>query len=916
MKSFWLATALTLILTQGGSLAAEPLPPAQPVVDACEVHLAVSSPSLLSRVRYQFARGLAETRNYVSDLIQNRFKKQEHQNTEQSGPAANLSRAPKSYRAHNKNTDKPPGSNQENEVVARAHGMADVVYFVQSVFQSVNPRTGEIRRAPVRARSKIQFQFQEFVMEFPMTRQFSFVRGSTPLIPAGYEISNTSLIEIDATGNYEFVGSRAQNTVEVGLIRQHPRELNNEERQAYSTLDEPLRFDQLPQDVAEFIVDLQGARRSGQLSAIRAASKLIRFVQGYAEYNVKGNKEVGVEAWLQSKKYQCDGAAVIAVSLLRQFFGIHARVVSGYMGAHSVDSPQDSIVVLPTDGHAWVQIHDPITKLWVDVDATPSHMDSVKDHPDVEDPRYQMNRPDSPKDEGQNQLPTSPQEPPSRPKPSENGPPPATESFLNPRKEFDDLLMRVTSPSQFRSSLLDFRHQHQGSADHFLLEQVNTLIQALGPQPLWSWSLAVSGVFEAYDPNQPNLDSAKPFIDLRSIFRVLATSRHREALSFRNVAVQMDRFLPRQMNDPNDALSFTRNTVRSLMFRPLERTWIQQIYPNLTTDVEVAQNFLLGLNTKALEGFAVRSQLDPYIDTEFLLTPRQRRDLQTWGRPEAFGEGELNLQTMREFDRPETIHRDGLPPSLDYYRFLAGDLMEGLNQARDVQTDLPNSDSEYRSINFVLADMSGSNTRNDRERVRNALILRYFDLVALQMNESGDGSKLIFLPYTGSPGTPLVMSNLTQARTQFEKWAAVERKSEGDNNTAAALVAALDYAIGNLTGIQRINFFLITDGEETINVEKVKEALQKLPPELEVNLSATTLVTGNEEIQTLIDAFASMQKNPSSSQRPHHIDLNETERILAGERRKDLVHSQTYDWRDWKRGSEVKVPILNTVEKL
>lgn len=74
------------------------------------------------------------------------------------------------------------------------------------------------------------------------------------------------------------------------------------------------------------------------------------------------------------KSFNCDGAAWIGASLLRDFFGIPTRVVGGATaedGLMRVGTQTFEVISSGSVGHAWVEVWDDASQSWVAFDMTP-----------------------------------------------------------------------------------------------------------------------------------------------------------------------------------------------------------------------------------------------------------------------------------------------------------------------------------------------------------------------------------------------------------------------------------------------------------------------------------------------------------------------------------------------------------------
>lgn len=119
------------------------------------------------------------------------------------------------------------------------------------------------------------------------------------------------------------------------------------------------------------------------------------FVSKKYLYSVGERPEKTAVAALEAGSFQCDMAAMIMASLLRDIYKIPTRIVAGYRGKEKrSDSDAYSYLVLPSDAHAWVEVYadgawhlfdpTPVTKDQKDEDEQNGEKDPYSDVVDDE----------------------------------------------------------------------------------------------------------------------------------------------------------------------------------------------------------------------------------------------------------------------------------------------------------------------------------------------------------------------------------------------------------------------------------------------------------------------------------------------------------------------------------------------------
>ena len=263
--------------------------------------------------------------------------------------------------AHNKDTEGAK-TQAARESVASIEGI-DAGLWTQAYLSDLDPDTGVMRagrakRVDIRIERNVETT--EVALGFGRTKP---AVGDLALIPAGYEPvgdRSMAMLSLDSQGNARFINV-ARDAFDIAPTA--PRALSKAQRKMYTAIRHiPLRL--WPSWMQSEIVRLK--QTGGSATAI--AGELSRLISNQLLYSVDATDSMGALALAHSGAAQCDGAALILASILRDQFGIATRVVVGYQG-FSADGR--SHVISPSIGHAWVEIYDPATQRWVLFDPTP-----------------------------------------------------------------------------------------------------------------------------------------------------------------------------------------------------------------------------------------------------------------------------------------------------------------------------------------------------------------------------------------------------------------------------------------------------------------------------------------------------------------------------------------------------------------
>lgn len=905
---------------------------AQASNEKCDIILqGAPPPPARETLRDKIDVGYRKIKYVLSKLLSRDAYNRQNSVDQSQADKAKTNSAHQEYNAHNKNTDNSQNGKgkQEQKIVLRLEKLPGISYFVQTIYQTVNPDTGAMGFLPVRASGAVaKSDAAVYEINFSESSEYSLQSGAAPMLPDGYEFTNSDEIIINQNGNYEFHGSNAL-MKKAFVIESKPRALNEIEKTVYTSLQAPMHFHLMPKWLQDFLVPLMEKQKAGA-SDIEIAATLVQFLQKELIYKVDGDSQNNVQQWLYSKKCQCDGAAVMTVSLLRQFFKIPSRPVSGFGGVTDVAAPDASVVVLPTSGHAWIQVYDKRSGLWVKFDPTPKEADREKqkgesnekyrenprdgdagssnqDQEKSEDKKDSKSDKDQSNDKDQKKQGNDKEQKDSKNGGKSSGSKAKEEmDFITPEEQLAKELSTVQSPKDFSEKMKNFKSIKEQSPE--FQKKLEKLKNDLAKFEQDKWADAFESLFQDFSPTDESISELEKFESMKEILKSLGNSSHAKAAYFKSAVLNLERMMPMPSASFKDPLLAVKKILAKISAQPLERQWLELNYPNLSKDKISANKFLTDLENGTLRQFLLRVQVKQYLDLDLLLTPRQKEEYLNWGRPDAYGSGDLVLRDAKDYENPERVYRDGAPVSLDYFRAVSGDLMEAL-YFTNKQASTSQNEIQYKTSTILLPDMSASNNGNERGWIRDALILRYLDAVAHQANLGQTGSQVVLMPYSDSPENPQVMNSIQQLYSEFVKWGDSDRRNHDGNDTAIALEKALELAASQAGKFSRVNLVLITDGEETIATDDVIAALKKLKG-VEVNLVAVTLVTGNKEIDVMIKAFFGGLSNPTQGPRKHHISASAIDKLIdetgSESGRSNFIKAQNLNWSNWHRGKEVK----------
>ncbi len=280
---------------------------------------------------------------------------------------------PKDYAPHTKDTEKKGKGDHKKTVAAEVN--FDASYFRIGVYNGVTrgrPNAFYDRDLPGQNTAIGSHSPTRFKMKVNLAKKT--LRDL--VLPSGYEPlqSEDPRVKITLTkfGTYVI---ETNMPIEQADIPLRPKKLERLDIEDLEILTEKVGYSSQdwPDKLRAAIINRIDPKRPPQEIA-----KLIEtHLQHDYLYSVDKRPEKDPIAALKSGKFQCDMAAYMMVSLLRDTYKIPSRVVFGYRAKAKVDQPKDfSYLVKPAEGHAWIEIY--ADGKWIEFDPTPRKPDRIK----------------------------------------------------------------------------------------------------------------------------------------------------------------------------------------------------------------------------------------------------------------------------------------------------------------------------------------------------------------------------------------------------------------------------------------------------------------------------------------------------------------------------------------------------------
>jgi len=274
--------------------------------------------------------------------------------------------------------DSDEGGGAPKKVSIARVNVQNVVYFKTGTYGLVDGKTGVWNATTV---TKAQTaSLPKRITEYKSLHVKPFDKKGQRLpvpIPEGFvpveKVEGASKVWQEPNGNYYF--STNLDEFQISLVPQKlaARPLNPFELSAYSQKS-AVSLSEWPEIIQLMVRQIRSMEQSGQIVKsernFQIAELMKETIKRQFLYAMDKVEAVGAPAMAHNGAFQCDGAATILSTILRDEFNIPTRACSGFQGA-SNGVRGESHVVLPGIGHAWVEVADE-HGVWKTFDATPT----------------------------------------------------------------------------------------------------------------------------------------------------------------------------------------------------------------------------------------------------------------------------------------------------------------------------------------------------------------------------------------------------------------------------------------------------------------------------------------------------------------------------------------------------------------
>jgi hypothetical protein len=750
--------------------------------------------------------------------------KKRFQKTSDSAPKRGFPSSSSKTIAHNKNTESSSDQGPR-ESVSSVDGMG-TLYWSQTILDHLDPDTGVMKatRAPaVAIRNEGHVETTEVQLG---TGTAAPKVGDFALIPSGFEPvgdRSSGMLKVNQQGNAVFQ-SRTGKAFDVAP--RIPQALTKYEQKKYTaTRHIPIKF--WPSWMQTEILRLKKAA----LEPIAIATDLSRFISDRLLYSVDATDEMGVLAMAHSGMAQCDGAALMLATILRDHFGMATRVVTGFTG---FQADGRSHVISPEMGHAWVEVFDPATQRWVLLDPTPHRKTRETKSPNSSD-AFQpianqdrsVEKPDDRGDETKDSAQRPQETSVKKMELNQN----AEQAFV--KATWENALGAYSDSKELANRLrlaAEVARKHRGSKPHReFAEKADRLL----------------------------LDLATPSNHYSNLAQMAQGDQRRMAV-LRDAMRLLSEVRP--LTDPEIKLlqALNENTESITHSDPKSK---KALIDSLTDQLgAIGQEAIAekvqkegALSTDTARKFALIGAVRSLIDLDFTTGQAPHRRASFREHKQRNPERPVALQTLSDLGNLANAFRDGQPHERDLDRFLSDELLELTNLDRRRAT--PKIEATPKKSIIVISDQSPSMEEVPlRAEVRDAAILAITDTTGLdnvlEVNFGGVVEKAI-----------RIGPEPEQAKAAFQR-----RMNTTPSIPETNIGAAVNYGLKAAKGLDttQLTIVLLTDGSGAWDSHQYEVEKARLEANgVRIDFKAVFFGGGNPELKKAVEATASQDGSVS-----------------------------------------------------
>ncbi|MBI2711337.1 MAG: hypothetical protein HYX41_00545 [Bdellovibrio sp.] len=322
-------------------------------------------------------------------------------------------------------------------------------------------------------------------------------------------------------------------------------------------------------------------------------------------------------------------------------------------------------------------------------------------------------------------------------------------------------------------------------------------------------------------------------------------------------------------------------TFQKQLSGPLSRRMIDERYlinPLQGLDVKTIAK---DLRKNRLDALFNIGRLKPFLDLLSQTSQKRAFDKKHLGARVPINTAEPILEIARELDRMPYFHHDGAPPKVELLKFLSGDQLERVYLDEVIRPDivLPMP----RKMTVLLYDVSSSMSSRNKLVLRNYLMSAYVDQAYGEVMQGKVDHVIYAVPFDDQAHTPEKIESAGQAYEFFSRIMENGKADGGGTSITSALISVFEMIFSRQEGggvLDRANILLITDGEDNIDFEKIKQAREKIDPNTETVLSSITLGERNSGLEDFILEQGQTKANSIGKLLHRHIPYAQVDALL------------------------------------
>lgn len=653
------------------------------------------------------------------------------------------------------------------------------------------------------------------------------------LIPSGYIPAKTLepdvYVEDRGNGSYDVILKKEYATVTITLEKPKANTLTQLQHEIAT---QRVGFDvhEWPDDIQIGIINAYNKDTDHPATIAKAIADHIATQYTYIK-NAKPEKDP-ISA-LKSGSFQCDMAAYIMVSIIRDVFAIPCRVVAGYKAQQDSDT---SYVELPNNAHMWVEVfYDDAWHTYDPAPASPAQQQESNVEPEKSKLNKNTERTDQNDDARQEDYPTVHHD--------NNG-------LINPLKHYlIELLCTYTfnplsSSDAILARLNAVKSLFNKANDAQKIKTEEGELLHTKPHPtLYEWLKNLNG----------------------KIFEQKITTTYKEIMQMISILIHCQSYVKIDTTTTNVLEEIVKElkAVLKLLdglkdYAPLDTTLVEEfketcpplIWQAVSQEYELTKPGTIDINRLAddLKAGKLNNKLlinAVYKHSNFILqgSKKPKYSLSKKWQVDAPKRGRDLVPVDRLNDWNKVIAR----PGQDVLKSIARGQAYMLSKRKKELTKEKGPVKEEERITIVGFDTSAS-MQGELETFQEALILAFISRALSDTSPQGHHRhKVVLVPFDNKIGQPVKITNAQEA-LYILKNRDLFKTTRGGTDIQAFLLKAMEL-IANAGLFDGANIVVITDGQSKIDYDVLKKAREAIDRKTPLQTLFVALGKSNSELK-------------------------------------------------------------------